>query len=92
MPRLALVFGLLLPCAAAAQQYDPQECADQARVVMIGVTARADGASRDQTAAALGARLPGDVAAMLANWIVTLPPELLTEQVAEAWRAQCEAL
>ena len=93
MPRLALVLTLLLlPRAGGAQQYDPQECAEQARMVMVGVTARAEGRNRDQAIRALDGELPEDVAAMLVDWIYALPPELLTEQVGEAWRAQCEAL
>lgn len=93
MPRLALVLPLLLlPHAGSAQQYDPQECAEQARMVMVGVTARAEGRSRDQAIRALIDELPEDVATMLADWIYALPPEVLTEQVGEAWRAQCQAL
>lgn len=76
MPRLALVLPLLLlPHAGGAQQYDPQECAERARMLMVGVTARTEGRSRDQAIRALGEELPEDVAAMLADWIYALPPK-----------------
>ncbi|WP_375260002.1 hypothetical protein [Citreimonas sp.] len=96
MPRFAFVLALsslpLLPGLARAQQYDRQECASQAEMVMTGVNARAEGRSRDQAIDALADRLPTDVAGMLVDWIYALPPELLTDKVGEAWRAQCEAL
>jgi hypothetical protein len=89
-PILAAVVALL-PLAAAAQTYDAAECDRQARLVMTGVEARGRGADIATTRRVLSQDLPEDVAEMLADWIHSLPAELVGDAVGEAWRRQCEA-
>ena len=87
-----IVFVTALAVAGPAFAQGKTDCAQQAEIVMGAVEARADGQSKRKTRATLNDALGKDAAKALADWIYTLEPEQLTDDVGKAYKVQCEAL
>lgn len=93
-PTFLALSMLALPLAGAAeaQEAAARDCDRVAEIVMGAVNARADGASKAKARRALRSELGQTAGDELANWVYGLPEEMLTEEVGQAWKSQCQTL
>jgi hypothetical protein len=89
--------ALCVTASAGLAQDKDAECATQAEVAMMLVSARADGASDGDAISSVSAALSqnaqkyASIVPAMADWIYSLPEDQLTEDVRTSWVAACVA-
>ena len=92
MRYVAVLFCLICAPAVAQDEAAVSKCDKTAMVVQQAVDARLDGDSKRKTRRMLSAELDRTAGEQLAEFIYGLPEDMLTDDVAAQFKAQCEAL
>lgn len=79
------------PVLAEAAPEKVAACEKSTAVVMAGVQARRDGVPMRKARREMHAALDRTAGDVLAEWIYGLPEDQLTDEIGEAWKAQCLA-
>ena len=92
MRNVAFALVLAVAANAAVAQDDADKCEQTEAWFKLAVDSRIMGQSKPQVRRALRTEMERKAADQLADFVFTLPSEMLTPEVAKLARQQCETL